>query len=303
MLDIEDVGAWSKQAANWNTSERSDGVAHDDNSWSPYDEEIGKFKFKFREGRKKPVSLLGRPGEDAANGGARGMVHGTGGGSAGNKHCIGGDTGEIGQNINGGREIEDGNNAEAGRMEDGNAIGDETEDWIDVGEWWMEDDIVGRAEGNLKGIIIVTGDSEDGINGSVGVVKGDINDGVIGMEDDTNDGVEEFVDETNGGAGGIESGICGAEEIISAVNKGVGGIEDGISGGTERIENPIRGDFAGMEHEASMSAFTVGFEHSGIAFWNLFSFRFFLNLFLGSLGSEGRGLGIMNGGIMNLSSP
>lgn len=63
------------------------------------------------------------------------MVHGIGGGSAGIEHFISGDTGEIGQNINGGREIEDGNNAEAGRMEVGNAIGDETEDCIDVGDW------------------------------------------------------------------------------------------------------------------------------------------------------------------------
>lgn len=72
----------------------------------------------------KPVSFLERLGTDVVNGGARGLVHGIVGGSVGMEQFIGGGgTGEIVQNINGGRETEDGNNDEAGRMEVGNAIG------------------------------------------------------------------------------------------------------------------------------------------------------------------------------------
>lgn len=100
-------------------------VAHDCNPCAPYDEEYGIFKFKFKEGRMKPVSFLVRLGKDVVNGGARGLVHGIVGGSVGMEQCIGGEggTGEIVQNIIGGRETEDGNNDEAGRMEAGNAIG------------------------------------------------------------------------------------------------------------------------------------------------------------------------------------
>lgn len=63
----------------------------------------------------KPVSFLGRSGKDAVNGGATRLVHGIVSGSAGMEHCIsGGGAGEIAQNINGGKETEDGNNDEAG---------------------------------------------------------------------------------------------------------------------------------------------------------------------------------------------
>lgn len=62
-----------------------DGIACDCIPWVPYDEEVGKFKFKFREGRMNPVSFLVRPGEYPDIGGK----------SAGMEQFTTGDTGEI----------------------------------------------------------------------------------------------------------------------------------------------------------------------------------------------------------------
>lgn len=167
----------------------------------------------------------------------------------------------------------------------------------------MAEDIIGRVGGNLNGNINGTGGREEGLNGSEEVAKDGNNNGGMGMEDDATNGAEEILHGKSLGAGGIENGIRGVEELMFSASDGEGGTADGACGGAEGEEPPIKGDFAGLQHEAITSVFPVGLEFSGFACRNLFTFLFFLNLFLGSLGSKVGASGIMKGGIVNLFSP